>query len=162
MPGDERRQDGEQPLLDGRGLERGEEHDEARWWWRLTTSEARADQSASTMPGLDGRQRCRPVGEQGARSDDPTTRRADPLVAGDDVDPVMGVTGERGEEQRASIAASSRGTSPTRPALVREVSRTMTMRRCCSGCQVRTTTDPPARGGPPVDRPDVVALDVVA
>jgi hypothetical protein len=38
----------------------------------------------------------------------------------------------------------------------------MTMRRCCSGCQVRTTTMLPSRGGPPVDRAHVVALDVVA
>ncbi len=40
----------------------------------------------------------------------------------------------------ASIAESSRGTSSTRPADVREVSRTRTTRRSRSGCQVRTTT----------------------
>ena len=38
------------------------------------------------------------------------------------------------------MAESSRGTSPTRPAEVREVSRTSTTRRSRSGCQVRTTT----------------------
>ena len=41
----------------------------------------------------------------------------------------------------ASIAASSRGASSTRPAEVRPVSRTSTRRRSRSGCQVRTTTD---------------------
>ena len=40
----------------------------------------------------------------------------------------------------ASMAESRRGTSSTRPAEVREVSRTITTRRSRSGCQVRTTT----------------------
>ena len=62
----------------------------------------------------------------------------------------------------ASIAESSRGTSSTRPAEVREVSSTSTTRRSRSGCQVRTTTLRGARAGPPVDRPDVVAADVLA
>ena len=38
------------------------------------------------------------------------------------------------------MAESSRGTSSTRPAEVREVSSTSTTRRSRSGCQVRTTT----------------------
>ena len=41
----------------------------------------------------------------------------------------------------ASIAESRRGTSSTRPAEVRPVSRTSSTRRSRSGCQVRTTTD---------------------
>ena len=48
----------------------------------------------------------------------------------------------------ASMAASSRGASSTRPAQVREVSTTMTMRRGCSGCQVRTTVLAPCGGTP--------------
>ena len=69
-----------------------------RWWWRLTTADARADQSASTMAGSMGASAettsagIGPVGR-------PDDAGADPLVTGDDVDPVVGVTARAVQEQ---------------------------------------------------------------
>ena len=62
----------------------------------------------------------------------------------------------------ASIAWSSFGWSPTRPADVRPVSSTISTCRSRSGRQVRTTTVLRPGRAAPVDRADVVAGDVLA
>ena len=69
----------------------------------------------------------------------PPTRATHPPVAGESCTRSRAWPARAVSSSAASMAASSRGASSTRPADVREVSTTMTMRRCCSGCQVRTT-----------------------
>ena len=73
------------------------------------------------------------------------------------VDAVAGPRRQRGEQQRGVHRAVEPGHVPTRPAEVRDVSRTSTTRRSRSGRQVRTTTSCRARRRAPVDRADVVA-----
>ena len=119
-------------------------------------------QSVSTSAGSSGAIALTSGGQQagGGRALDPGPHAA---VVGEQVDPVAGPGGERRQQQRGVHRGvqARRVADPAGRRCGRCRARSST-RRSRSGRQVRTMTSAAPRGGPPVDRADVVADDVLA
>ena len=156
-------QHGQQALLDGGRVERGEQHDQ-----RALPGAAPAPcatmppQSVSTSAGSSGAIALRPARAAGPRPRRPSTRRA---PAGRRRAGRPGRRPGRPARRAAARRPSRRPAGARRrpgPAAVRPVSSTSRTRRSRSGRQVRTIDVGRAGGGPPVDRADVVAGDVLA
>ena len=153
---------GSSPLLDGRGLERGEQHDE-----RAVPAE-RVDRADQRVPVGLGEHRL------AARPSRPAGRptRVAPVAA---LDPAPHRRGRRRRSRpgrrraRPARPAAARRPSPSRGAGCRRPGRPR-----CARCRARAPPGGPARAarcgprrpaagaGPPVDAADVVAADVLA
>ena len=140
MPAGQRGQRGQQAVLHGGRLEGGEQHDERRAAGRARRRLRRAATSPPRRGPAPGRPSPRPPAAAASRCAAARTRARTCRSPARKSTLSPAREASAASSSAASIAESSRGTSSTRPADVREVSRTSSTRRCRSGCQVRTTT----------------------
>ena len=156
----ERAEDGQQPLLDRCGVQRGEQHHQA--------PPGAAGQHGADHPrvvGLDQgrlqrRHRLHQRGQQAGRGD-PLDPGAHPPVVGEQVDPVAGPGRQRREQeggvhrrvQPGRVADPGRGGAP---AVEQQQHPTVALRPPGAHHHVGRPG-----AGPPVDRPHVVAPDVL-
>ena len=117
---------------------RGEQHDEGPLGDRPATSVASSAQSASSSRDSIGARVLIGVVEQRGAVGAADPRQHDP-VAGEQLTRSRAWPARAVSSRAASMAASSRGASSDATSRGSRGVETMTIRRCCSGCHVRTT-----------------------